>query len=73
MEMRRIITENIQGVKGKNNKLTSSCSSKKRGKISSRNQCIGTCNRSSSIIGTKWQMETYCILIKNNATGRMKL
>ena len=73
LEMGRRTAEDIWGVKGEDNKSTGSCSSKKRGKILSRNWRIGTCNRSSLIIGTRWQIETYHILIKNNITGKMKL
>ena len=57
----------------KNNKLTSPHSSRKRRKISSGNQCIRTCHRRSFITRTRWQIETYHILIKDNATGRTKL
>jgi len=66
-------TGSIQGIEGKNNKSTGSHSSKKRGKFLSGNQCIRTHNRRSLITRIGWQMETYRISIKNNATGRMKL
>ena len=63
----------IQEIKGEDNKSTSSHSSEKRGKILSGNQCISAYNRRSLITRTGWQMETYHIPIKNNATGRTKL
>ena len=73
VEIGRRTAESIWGVKRKDNKSTGSCSSKKRGKFSSRNWYIRTHNRSSLITGTRWKMETYHILIKNNATSRTKL
>ena len=73
VKMGRRTTGSIQGIKGEDNKSTSSCSSKKRGKISSGNWCIRTCNRRSLITRIGWQMETYRILIKNNATSGTKL
>ena len=71
--MGRRTVEGIRGIKGKDNKSTGSRSFKKRRKILSRNQCIRIYNRSSLITGTRYQMETYRILIKNNVTSRTKL
>jgi len=34
---------------------------------------LKTCNKRSSIVGTRRKMETHCIFIKNNATSRVKL
>jgi len=71
--MGRRRTGSIQGIEGKDNKSTGSCSSQKREKFSSRNRCIRAHNRRSLITRTRWQIETYHIPIKNNATSRMKL
>jgi len=73
VEIGRRTTESIQGIEGEDNKSTSFHSSEKRGKILSGNQCIRTHNRRSFITRTGWQIETYHIPIKNNATGRTKL
>ena len=71
--MGRKTTGSIQEIEGEDNKSTGSRSSEKRGKFLSGNQCIRAHNRRSLITRTGWQMETYRIPIKNNATGRTKL
>ena len=63
----------IWGIEEEDNKSTGSHSSEKREKILSENQCIGAYNKKSLITRTGWQMETYRIPIKNNATSRTKL
>jgi len=73
VEIGRTTTKSIQRVERENNKLTGPCATKKRREILSRNQYIRTCNRKGSITRTRQKMETHCILVKNNATGRTKL
>jgi len=73
MEIGRRTTRSIQIAKRKDNKLTGSCSSEKRRKILSGNQCIRICYRRSIITKTRWKMKTYCIFIKDNTTSGTKL
>jgi len=71
--MGRKITKSIQRVEREDNKSTSPCVAKKRRKILSRNQCIRTYNRRGSITRIRQKMETHYILVKNNATRKIKL
>ena len=73
MEMGQRISEDIRGTQREDNKSTSYFSAKKREKILSRNGCFRTCYRRSAILGTRWEVETNSISIKDNATSGMKL
>jgi len=55
------------------NKSTSSISTKETRKIQSGNGCLRTCNRRSTIPRIRWEMETNCFFVKNNATSRKEL
>ena len=46
---------------------------KKRRKIPSGNEHFRTCHRRSFISRTRRKVESYCIFVKNNTTGRTKL
>jgi len=55
------------------NKSTSSLPAEEERKIQSRNRCLRTHNRRSTISRTRWKMETNSIFIKDNATSRKEL
>ena len=63
----------IQRIERQNNQPTSTLSFKERRKIQSRNRFFRTCNKRSTIPGTRWEMEINSISIKNNTTSRKKL
>ena len=73
LEVERRTMESIWETKRQDNKSTSTCSSKERRKILSRNKYIRTCYRRSFVIRTGRKIEVHCIFIKNNAISRMKL
>ena len=73
MEVGRRTSKGIWGTQGKDHKSTSSFSTKKRGKIQSKNRCIRPRNRRSFIPRTRGEMETNRFSVKNNATSRTKL
>ena len=73
MEIGKRISKGIQKTQRKDHKSTSSFFAKKRRKIQSGNRHIRTCNKRSTIPRTRWEMETNSFLVKNNATGRIKL
>jgi len=66
-------SKGIQGTQGKDNESADTITIQKRRKIQSRNRCIWTCYRRSTIPGTGWEVETNSIFIKDNATSRKKL
>ena len=61
------------GTKKKDNKSTSTLSSKKRRKTQDRNECFRTCYWKSTILRTRREMTTDIILVQDNATSRKKL
>ena len=63
----------IQRTEEQNHKPTGTLSSKKRRKIQSRNKYLRTYNRRSTILGTRWEMETNSIFIQDNATSGKEL
>jgi len=73
MEMGKRTPKGIRGTQGENHELTGPFSTKERRKIQSGNGRIRTCYRRSSLSRTRWKMETDSILIKDNATSRVKL
>ena len=73
MGMKQRPLTSIQRTEGQNNKPTSTFSFKERRKIQSRNGHFRTHNRRSTILGTRWEMKTNSISIKDNATSRKKL
>ena len=62
----------IQRTEGQNHKPAGSLSSKERRKIQSRNRCLRTYNRRSTISETKQKMKTNSIIIHNNVTSGKK-
>jgi len=65
--------KNIWRIEKQNHKLTSTCATKEKRNIQSRNQCFRTCNWRSLIIGIGREMETHHIFIKDNTSSQKKL
>jgi len=63
----------IRGTQRQDNKSTSSLPAEEERKIQSRNGCIRTHNRRSTIPRTRWEMETNSISIEDDATSKKKL
>jgi len=67
------ISTSIWKTQKQNNKSTSSLPAKEERKIQSRNRCLRTYNRRSTIPRTRQEMETNSIPIEDDATSRKKL
>jgi len=63
----------IQGTQKQDNKSTGSLPTEEGRKIQNRNGCLRIHNRRSTILRTRWEMETNSISIKNDATSRKEL
>ena len=66
-------TSDVQRTQRKDNKSTSTLSSKKGWWIQSRNRCFRTCNRRSIISRIRREMETYSVFIQDNTTSKKEL
>jgi len=73
LEIGRGTSEGVWRTQGKDNESTSTISTQKRGKIQSRNGHFRICYRMSAIPGTRWEVETNSVSIKDDATSRKKL
>jgi len=63
----------IQGTQEQDNELTGSLPAEEKRKIQSRDECFRTCNRRSTVSGTRWEMKTNSIFIKDDTTSGKKL
>ena len=73
MEMGKGASGSIRRTQGKDYKSTSTGFAQERRKIQGRNGRIRTCNWRSTFPRARREMETHCILIKDNATSRIEL
>ena len=73
LEMGGRTLESIQGTQREDNKSTGTSPTQKRRKVQSRNRYIRTQHRRSTILRTRWEMETNSIFIKDNATSGKEL
>ena len=73
MEMGGRTSKDVWRTQRENYKSTGSFSTKKRGKIQSRDRYIRTCDWRSIIPRTRWKIGTNSFPVKNNATSRTKL
>ena len=71
--MGRRTPEGIWRTQGKDHKSTGTGFAKKKRKIQGRNGRVMTCNWRSTFPRARREMETHCILIKDNATSRKEL
>ena len=73
MEMREGTSRSIRGTQGKDHKLTSTSFTQEGRKIQGRNRCIRACYWRSTFSRVRREMETHCILVKDNTTSGMEL
>ena len=73
MEMRKGTSRSIWRAQEKDHKSTGTSFTQEGRKIQSRNRCIRTCHWRSTFSRARREMETHCILIKNNVTSGMEL
>ena len=73
MEMGKGTPRSIRGTQGKDHESTGTSSTQERRKIQDGNRCIRTCDWRSTFPRARREMETHCILVKNDATSRTKL
>ena len=73
MKIGKEISRSIWKIKREDYKSTHTYPTEKRRKILSRNKCVRTCHRRSSILEVRRKIETYCVFIRNNATCQKKL
>ena len=73
MEIGKRTPRSIRRTQGKDHKSTSTSFTQEGRKIQSRNRRIRTCHWRSTFSRARREMETHCILIKDNATSGTEL